>query len=77
MGKNRDVIQILLIVLLAMFIPFLLSLSFTYGFNVTKIISTFGIFLLIFGIELASVYIYFVLNTKIYAGRIDKYKPKK
>ena len=58
MGKNRDLIQILALVIIGMFIPFLGSIAITYGLdftnvnNLLKIGSTFGYFLLIFGIEL-------------------------
>jgi len=54
MGKTRDLIQILIIVIIGMFIPFLGSILITFGLDVTKLDdllkvgSTFGWFLLIF-----------------------------
>jgi len=81
MGKHRDLAGILLLVIIGMFIPFLGSIAITYGFNFTeisdwfKIGSTFGYFLLIFGIELLSVFLYFILTSKIASKKIDEYKP--
>jgi hypothetical protein len=62
MGKNRDLIQILLIILIGMFIPFLGAMSITYGFNLYRISSSFGYFLVFFGVELVIVYLYFFLT---------------
>jgi hypothetical protein len=83
MGKNRDLIQILTLVIIGMFIPFFgsliinFSLDFTNMNNLIKIVSTFGYFLLIFAIELSIVYLYFSV-TNCYANKnIKKYKPKK
>ncbi len=82
MGKNRDLIQILTLVLIGMFIPFLVSITITYGLNLTnmgdliKIGSTFGYFLLIFGIELLIVYLYFAISNKMANKNMEKYKPK-
>ncbi len=78
MGKNTDLIQILLIVIVGMFIPFLGALII--NFNVTPftanglltIGSTFGYFLLIFGLELAIVYIYFYTTNSIAQKKIDR-----
>lgn len=67
MGKNRDLIQIIIIVLIGMFIPFLGSILINFGLNISdfediiKIGRTFGYFLLIFAIELAIVYLYFTI----------------
>jgi len=82
MGKNRDLIQILTLVLVGMFIPFLISITITYGLNLTnigdliKIGSTFGYFLLIFGIEMLIVYLYFTISNKMANKNMEKYKPK-
>jgi len=82
MGKNRDLIQILALVIIGMFIPFLGSLVITFNMNlfdmtdVLKIGSTFGYFLLIFGIELGVVYLYFNLTNRISTKQMEKYKPK-
>ena len=83
MGKNRDLIQILTIVIMGMFIPFLVSIAITYGFNINnfdnwlKIGSTFGYFLLIFAIELIIVFLYFTITNKIANKKIQKDKPKR
>jgi hypothetical protein len=82
MGKNRDVIQILLIVIIGMFIPFLGSIVITFGLdlsdfdNILKIGSTFGYFLLIFGIELIIVYLYYTVSNKIAGKKLEKLKHK-
>ena len=82
MGKSRDVIQILTLILIGMFIPFLGSILITFGLNLSntdhlmKIISAFGYFLLIFAVEFAVVYLYFKISGKIASKKMDKYKPK-
>jgi len=82
MSKKRDLIQILLIVIIGMFIPFLGSIVITFGLDITnldnifKIGSTFGWFLLIFGIELGVVYLYYHITNKIASKELDKYRPK-
>lgn len=81
MGKHRDLTGILLLVIIGMFIPFLGSIAITYGFNFTnisnwlKIGSTFGYFLVIFGVEMLVVYLYFIITNKIASKKIEKYKP--
>ncbi|HDM67031.1 MAG TPA: hypothetical protein ENG62_01420 [Thermoplasmatales archaeon] len=78
MGKNRDLIQILLIVILGMFIPFLGSIVITFNLDplktedLFKITITFGYFLLIFGIELLVVYIYFRVTNTLAQRILDK-----
>lgn len=76
MGKNRDLIQILLLVLIGMFIPFLGSITIIYGLNITRVATTFAYFLLIFGVELAIVYFYFTISNKIASKNMEKYKQK-
>ena len=82
MGKNKDLILILSLVLIGMFIPFLCSITITYGLDLTnmadmvKIGSTFGYFLLIFGIEMLIVYLYFTISNWLANKNMDKYKPK-
>jgi hypothetical protein len=81
MGKHKDLVGILLIVIIGMFIPFLGSITITYGFNfndlnnLLKVGSTFGYFLLIFAVELLIVYIYFTVSNKLAEKKIGKYKP--
>ena len=78
MAKNKDLIQILFIVIIGMFIPFLGSIAINYGINdFVKIATTFGYFLLIFAFELGIVMLYFSVNGRISAKKINKYKPKK
>jgi uncharacterized membrane protein len=82
MGKNRDLVQILIIVIIGMFIPFLGSIVITFNLDITdtnnivKIGSTFLWFLIIFVIELVIVYIYYTATNKIVNKKMDKYKPK-
>ncbi len=82
MGKNKDLIQILIIVLIGMFIPFLGSIIISFGLdisNVNDLINigqTFGYFLLIFALELGVVYLYFTISNWAASKKIGKYKPK-
>ncbi|MBN1280939.1 MAG: hypothetical protein JXA00_04750 [Candidatus Thermoplasmatota archaeon] len=75
MGKNRDLLTVLLLILLGMFIPFLGSITLTYGFEVRSISVTFLYFLLIFGFELGFVYVYFTLIGRRAQKKIEQYKP--
>ena len=76
MGKTRDLIQVVLLILIGMLIPFVGSITLTYGFSVSRIGLTFLYFLVIFGLELGVVYLYFTLSNKSAAGKMEKYKPK-
>lgn len=82
MRKDLDVIKILMIVIIGMFFPFLGSIVITFGLDITtmstwsKIGSTFGYFLLIFGIELLLVMLYFTVSNKIYNKKLEKFKHK-
>jgi len=76
MGKHKDTAGILLMVIIGMFIPFLGSIVITFGLDITnlenwlKIGSTFGWFLLIFGIELILVILYYTISNKIASKKI-------
>ena len=82
MGKNKDLIQILIIIIIGMFIPFLGSIIITFGLDITnmnnllKIGSTFIWFLIIFAIELILVFFYYSITNKIAGKKMDKYKIK-
>jgi len=82
MSKNRDLVQILLLVIIGMFIPFLGSLLLNFNLDVTsfdswwKITSTFGYFLLIFAIELGVVFLYFKISSKTASKKMKRYKAK-
>ena len=82
MGKNIDLIQILIIVIAGMFIPFFLSLTIIYGLDLSniedliKIFSTFGVFLIIFGIELIIVFFYFFITNIMANKQINNQKDK-
>ncbi len=82
MGKNLDLIHILTLVIIGMFIPFFISLVINYGLDLSnmneliKIISTFGLFLLVFGIELIVVYFYFFITNKIANKKMKNLKKK-
>jgi hypothetical protein len=83
MGKNTDLIQILLIVIIGMFIPFLGSLIIMFDVSpmtadgLLTIGSTFGYFLLIFGLELGIVYVYFYSTNAIAQKKIDRETEKR
>jgi hypothetical protein len=76
MGKNTDIVKVLLLVLIGMFIPFLGSITLSYGFVPRTIAVTFLYFLLIFGLELATVYLYFTFSGRWANKKIKQYKPK-
>jgi hypothetical protein len=82
MGKNTDLIQVLTLVIVGMFIPFFISLVINYGLNLSnmgdiiKIISTYGLFLLVFGIELIAVYFYFLITNKLANIKMNNLKKK-
>lgn len=82
MGKTLDLVQILIIVIIGMFIPFLGSILITFGLDFTnfsdllKIAKTFVWFLVIFAIELAVVFLYFHITNKIASIKLNKFKPK-
>jgi hypothetical protein len=82
MGKHKDLISILILVIIGMFIPFLISIIINFGLDFTnindlkKIGFTFSWFLLIFAIELAIVYLYYSITNKIASNKFKKLKPK-
>jgi hypothetical protein len=76
MGKNRDLLQVLLLILIGMFIPFLGSITLSYGFTAEKILVTFLYFLGFFGLELICVFLYFSLSGRQANKKMEKYKPK-
>lgn len=76
MGKNRDLVKVLLLILLGMFVPFLGSIALSYGLMLEKIVVTFVYFLVIFGCELAVVYVYFTLSGRRANQKMEQYKPK-
>ena len=82
MSKRRDLIQVLLIIIIGMFIPFLVSIIVEFQLDITnlnhifRIGSTYVWFLIIFGIELFFVFLYFHITYKIASKKLDKYKPK-
>jgi len=77
MGKNRDLVVILTIVIIGMFIPFLGSLVIMFELDIASfenwfvIAQTFGWFLLIFGVELGVVYLYFTITNSLAQKKID------
>ena len=81
MGKNQDLAIILMIVIIGMFIPFFGSILIMNNLNnldITnisrwlKIGKTFGWFLLIFGLELGVVYLYFTITNTLAQKKIDE-----
>ncbi|HVQ00070.1 MAG TPA: hypothetical protein VMT57_01005 [Candidatus Thermoplasmatota archaeon] len=76
MGKHRDVLQILVLVLVGMFVPFLGSIALTYGLEIEKIGLTFVYFIALFGFELFLVFLYFTVSGSRANKRLEEYKPK-
>ncbi len=83
MGKNRDLFQILAIVIVGMFIPFLVSITFVFQVNIfvakgwMKILSTFGMFLLVFGVELLAVFAYFHITNSLAERKLSQEQKKR
>lgn len=77
MGKHKDLIQLLLIIIIGMFIPFFLSIAYMYNLDIrsaqgwSSILSTFGLFLFIFGVELGIVFVYFYLTNMVAEKRLQ------
>ena len=82
MSKNRDIANILILVIIGMFIPFLGTLIISFQVDVLtltgiiKVVSTFFIFLIIFGVELGLVYLYFYLTNKYAEKKLSSKKKK-
>ncbi|MBU0497474.1 MAG: hypothetical protein KKC68_06155 [Candidatus Thermoplasmatota archaeon] len=76
MSKNKDMIIILLIVCIGMFIPFLGSIILVFGFHIGNILTTFGWFLILFGLELGVVYLYFSISNWYATKKYQQLKPK-
>lgn len=76
MGKTTDLLKVLLLILVGMFIPFLGSITLTYGFDVKSVVFTFLYFLVIFGLELGVVYLYFTYSGRRANKKMKQYKPK-
>jgi len=76
MAKYKDLILILVLIVVGMFIPFIGALSYVYGFELVTITKTFGVFLLIFAVELGAVIGYFYLISKVSTKKMEKYKPE-
>jgi len=82
MGKNRDLVQILILVIIGMFIPFLGSIIIAFELDITNIDNwldiskTFGYFLIIFAIELGMVFLYYTVTNKIASKKLQNKKSK-
>lgn len=76
MGRYRDIAGILGLVVLGMFIPFCGSILVIYGFAVDRVLLGFLVFVVIFGIELGTVYAYFKVSGKRSAGEVERLRPK-
>jgi uncharacterized membrane protein YqaE (UPF0057 family) len=76
MGKNRDLLKVLLLILIGMFIPFLGSITLSYGFEPKTILITFLYFLVFFGLEIGFVYLYYTLSGRKANKKMEKYRPR-
>lgn len=82
MGKTRDLIQIMIIIIIGMFIPFLGSIIIIFGLdignfdNLWKVGTAFVWFLFFFGIELFVVFLYYKMTNILSSKKLDKFKPK-
>ena len=76
MAKHRDVLQVLVLVLVGMFVPFLGSIALTYGLEIEKIGLTFVYFIALFGVELFIVFLYFTVTSSHANKRLEEFKQK-
>jgi Zn-dependent protease with chaperone function len=76
MAKHRDVLQVLLLVLVGMFVPFLGSIALTYGLEIEKIGLTFVYFVALFGVELFIVFLYFTVTSRYATKHLEEFKQK-
>jgi hypothetical protein len=76
MGKNGDLLKVLLVILIGMFIPFLGSITLSYGFEPKMILITFLFFLVLFGLELGFVFLYFTFSGRRANKKMEQYKSK-
>lgn len=77
MGKNKDLAQIIMLILAGMLIPFAGSITLVYGFETIQIVSAFALFIVIFGIELGFVFLYFYLGSRSAEKQLQQLKPPK
>jgi hypothetical protein len=76
MGRHRDLAGVLGLVVLGMFIPFSGSMLLLYGFNLFSLLLGFLVFLVMFGLELGVVYVYFKVSGKRAAAEVERLGPK-
>lgn len=76
MGRYRDIAGILGLVILGMFIPFCGSIAIIYGVSVGRLLLGFLVFLVVFGLELGTVYAYFKVSGKRSAAEVERLRPK-
>lgn len=78
MRIDKDLIQIIVIVIIGMYIPFMAAIIINFNVDISsfknflKVSSTFSIFLLFFALELLIVYLYFQLTNRIARKKIKK-----
>lgn len=76
MGKNVDILKVLLLILIGMFIPFLGSIWLVYGLEAQRILVTFLYFVVIFALELGVVYLFFTFSGRRANKKLEQYKLK-
>ncbi len=76
MGRYRDIAGILGLVILGMFIPFCASIIVVYGISIGRLLLAFLVFLIVFGLELGTVYVYFKMSGKRSAAEVERLRPK-
>ncbi len=76
MSRHWDIVRILLVVVVGMFIPFSGSVLLFYGLSLGRLLLGFLVFLVLFGVELGAVVLYFKVSGKRAAAEVERLRPK-
>jgi hypothetical protein len=76
MARRRDVAGILSLVMVGMFVPFSGAVLVIFQAGAPEVLLGFCLFLVFFGLEMGSVYLYFLVSGRRAAGQVEKLRPK-
>jgi len=76
MSRHRDIAGILVLVIIGMFVPFSGSVLLFYGLSLDRLLLGFLVFLVLFGLELGVVVVYFKVSGKRAAAEVERLRPK-
>jgi hypothetical protein len=76
MSRHWDIVGVLVAVVVGMFIPFTGSVLLLYGTSLDHLLLGFLVFLVLFGLELGAVVVYFKVSGKRAAAEVERLRPK-